>query len=89
MTRAKTTPPGWIDAAGRAQDDAVLEMLHMRRRTPTPAIGAYFGTTASAIRVATDRVMKDDMAEDGRNLRAEYGFLTKAQAMRRYEGSRA
>lgn len=81
MTRAKTKPPGWIDAAGRAQDDAVLEMLHMRRRTTTPAIAAYFGTTDATIRVMTDRVMKDDMAEEGRDLRAEYGFLTTSQAM--------
>ena len=66
----------------RAEDEALLEMLAMRRRTPSAAVGAFFGTTGVAVRVATDRVVKDDSAEEGRDVRAEYGFLSQEKAQR-------
>lgn len=66
----------------RADDEALLEMLAMRRRTPSAAVGAFFGTTGVAVRVATDRVVKDDSAEEGRDVRAVYGFLSRDNEQR-------
>lgn len=66
----------------RADDEALLEMLAMRRRTPSAAVGAFFGTTGVAVRVATDRVVKADSAEECRDMRAEYGFLSQEKAQR-------
>ena len=72
----------------RADDEALLEMLAMRRRTPSAAVGAFFGTTGVAVRVATDRVVKADSAEEGRDVRAEYGFLSQEKAQRAGDNAR-
>lgn len=66
----------------RADDKAVLRMLALRRTMAASQIGAMMGMTDAAVRVATDRVRRADEAEEGRDLKAEYGFLGNAAAQR-------
>ena len=62
----------------RADDDAILLMLRLRRRQSSSVIARRFNTTDAAIRVATDRVVRADSAEEGRDVKPEYGFLSRS-----------
>jgi len=68
----------------RADDEAILRLLKLRRSKNTSQIGAMFGMTSAKVRVITDRVVRHDSDEEGRNTRAEYRFLnaSEAQAVR-------
>lgn len=69
-------------ACTRAEDEALLRMLTMRRKHPAPAIGRRFGMRDVAVRVATDRVRRADEEVEGRDLSGEYRFLNNSQAQK-------
>lgn len=46
----------------RADDEAVLEMLRLRRTMPASMIATKFRSSQSAVRITTNRVVRDDSA---------------------------
>ena len=66
----------------RAEDEAVLEMLALRRKMTSVQVAFLFGQSDTSIRVATNRVMKADSEIEARDLSQEYAFLTNSQAQK-------
>lgn len=66
----------------RAKDEAMLAMLVARKNRNSEDIANEYGLTSSAVRVATNRVVADDSAAEGRDVIAEYGWLDRNEATR-------
>lgn len=62
----------------READEHILRLLALRRAHNTTDIGHAFGLKSVRVRVITDRVVRDDSDEEGRDTRAEYRFLNSA-----------
>lgn len=75
-----------FEVPDRAADERILEMLRLRRIMSTGEIAKRFGTTSGAVRVATNRVLDDDIARSGENRDAvvqAYGFDRQGGAARK------
>lgn len=66
----------------RADDEVLLQMLDLRRNFTARQIGAAFGKRPEFVRGVTNEVIKDDTQAEGRDTRAEYGFLDQSKAIR-------
>jgi len=58
----------------RKDDELLLRLLMMRRKSGSGLVGQAFGMTSEAVRTATNRVVAEDMRVEGCNLDSEYRF---------------
>ena len=71
-----------IHDTSRDRDEIILGMMAARETRDCADIAVDFETTQEAVRVATNRVLNADSAEEGLDVSAEYGWLSKSAAMR-------
>ena len=71
----------------RMDDERILMQLKLRRSLDAHEIGRRFNMRQESVRVATNNVIKADSVAEGRDTRAEYGWISRedatAQGMKR------